>query len=87
MNQHEALTVLQMHDLFGGETIEDLSAAVKVLAPVVDGRAHNKTGAHPDVLASWVQAADLDIAIAKLHDEATARDAAEQAEQERGDDA
>lgn len=71
MNQHEALTVLQMHDLFGEETIEDLTAAVKVLAPVVDGREHNKTSAHPDALAEWVQAARADL------------DTAEQAAQEQ----
>jgi hypothetical protein len=87
MNQFDALTVLQMHDLFGEEPIEDLTAAVKVLAPVVDGREHNKTDAHPEVLAGWVQAANLDIVIAKLHEEAAARDAAELAEQEQADDA
>ena len=87
MNQHEALTVLQMHDLFGEETIEDLAAAVKVLAPVVDGRAHNKTDAHPDVLVQWVQAANLDLSIALLHEEAAAMDAAALAEQEQADDA
>ena len=87
MNQFDALTILQMHDLFGEETIEDLAAAVKVLAPVVDGRAHNKTAAHPDVLVSWVQAANLDLAIALLHEDAAARDAAERAEQEQADDA
>ena len=87
MNQFDALTVLQMHDLFGEESIEDLAAAVKVLAPVVDGRAHNKTSAHPDALAEWVRAAGLDVAVALLHELADAVDAAEVAEQEQADDA
>ena len=61
MNQHEALTVLQMQDLFGEESMLDLAAAVKVLAPVVDGREHNKTSAHPEVLAEWVRAANFEL--------------------------
>ena len=41
----KALDTLQMHDLFGDASREDLIAAIAVIEPIASGRVENRTGA------------------------------------------
>lgn len=61
MNQIEALDVLTMHNLFGDGTRSKLLAAIAVIEPIANRRAHNKTGDSIEFMLEMVQSAFDDV--------------------------
>tara|TARA_B100001248_G_scaffold245997_1_gene216266 strand:- start:201 stop:404 length:204 start_codon:yes stop_codon:yes gene_type:complete len=61
MNQIEALDVLTMHNLFGDGTRQRLLAAIAVIEPIANGRAHNGTGDSIEFMREMVQDALEDV--------------------------
>ena len=61
MNQIEALDVLTMHDLFGDGTRATLTAAIAVIEPIANRRAHNGTGDSIEFMQDMVRGAREDL--------------------------
>ena len=61
MNQMEALDVLTMHDLFGDGTPAELLAAIAVVEPIANRRAHNATGDSIEFMLEMVRGASEDL--------------------------
>ena len=57
----KALDTLQMHDLFGDASREDLIAAIAVIEPIACGRVENRTGAAQSFMREIIQNALEDV--------------------------
>lgn len=57
----KALDTLQMHDLFGSASREDLIAAIAVIEPIASGRVENRTPADQSFICEIIQSAREDI--------------------------